>query len=329
MADAILAGDVGGTKSHLGLYRRDGHTLTLVRDELYRTPEFSSVEEIAVRFLGPDHGVRAACFGVPGLVIHGRSQATNIPWTIDEASIARALGGTPTRLVNDLVATGYGVIHLDSPDLAILQRGTLDADGFNIAVIAAGTGLGEAALVAQGGGRFIAVASEGGHADFAPRGAEQIALLSHLAQEFDHVSFERVCSGPGLFNIYRFMRQASADREPAWLTAQLNGDDPPAAISEAALAGRDPVCVRALAMFIDIYAAEAANLVLKYRALGGVYLGGGIAPKILPALQDGRFLRSFRDKGRMSEVLGKIGVMVSLNPAAALNGAAHLAAELI
>jgi glucokinase len=329
MADAILAGDVGGTKSHLGLYRRDGHSLMLVRDEIYRTPEFNSVEEIAVRFLGSNHGVRAACFGVPGLVIRGRSQATNIPWTMDEALIARALGGTPTRIVNDLVATGYGVIHLASSDLAVLQRGTLDADGFNIAVIAAGTGLGEAALVAQGGGRFIAVASEGGHSDFAPRGPEQIALLSHLAREFDHVSVERVCSGPGLFNIYRFMRQTGADGEPAWLTAQLNGDDPPAAISEAALAGRDPVCVRALAMFVDIYAAEAANLVLKYRALGGVYLGGGIAPKILPALQDGRFLRSFRDKGRMSEVLAKIDVKVSLNPAAALSGAAHLAAELI
>ncbi|MGH7950258.1 MAG: glucokinase, partial [Candidatus Binataceae bacterium] len=195
MADAILAGDVGGTKSHLGLYRRDGRALALVRDEIYHTQEFGSVGEIATQFLDANHHVRAACFGVPGLVIRGRSHATNIPWTIDEASIARALDGAPTRLVNDLVAMAYGMIHLDPAELTVLQRGTLDADGFNIAVIAAGTGLGEAALVAQEGGRFIPIASEGGHADFAPRGEEQTELLRFLGRQFDHVSFERVCSG--------------------------------------------------------------------------------------------------------------------------------------
>jgi len=330
MADAILAGDVGGTKSHLGLYRHDGRALALVRDETYPTHEFGSVEEIAAQFLGANHGVRAACFGVPGLVIRGRSHATNLPsMAIDQESIARSLGGVPTRIVNDLVATAYGMIHLDPSEFATLQRGAIDATGFNRAVIAAGTGLGEAALIAVADGRFIPISSEGGHADFAPRGDEQIELLRYLARKFGHVTFERVCSGPGLVNIYRFLTETGGVNEPAWLTEQLTGDGAPAAISKAALQKTDPVCVHAHEVFVDVYGAEASNLALKVGGWGGVYIGGGIAPKILPALQDGRFLRSFGDKGRMSEALAKIDIKVSLNPAAALAGAARLAAELI
>ncbi|MGH7865251.1 MAG: glucokinase [Candidatus Binataceae bacterium] len=329
MAEAILAGDVGGTKSHLGLYQRDGLTLKLVRDEVFSTPDFDRVEEIAARFLGTNHGVRAACLGVPGLVIRGRSHATNLPsLVIDEASLARSLGGAPTRIVNDLVATAYGMIHLEASEFATLQQGTLDGAGFNRAVIAAGTGLGEAALIALADGRFIAISSEGGHADFAPRGEEQVELLKYLAGEFGHVTFERVCSGPGLVNIHRFLRDRSGEPAPQWLAEQLAGDAP-AVITKAALGRTDPTCVHAHEIFVEVYGAEASNLALKLGAWGGVYIGGGIAPKILPALQDGRFVRSFRDKGRMSEVLAKVELKVSLNPATALVGAARLAAELI
>lgn len=327
MADAFLAGDIGGTKAHLGLYAHDRGKLALVRDQVYRTLDFAGVEAIVAEFLGGG-AVSAACFGVPGLVIRGRSHATNLPWVIDEASIARALGGAPTRIVNDLVATAYGMLHLDSSEFAVLQPGTIDPEGFNRAVIAAGTGLGEAALVADRG-RFVPIASEGGHASFAPVDDDQIGLLRFLMTEFSHVSFERIVSGPGMFNIYRYLRASSAEPEPPWLTAEINAGDPAAVVTAAALDKRDAVAVRALEIYVDCYGAEAANLALKVRALGGVYLGGGIAPKILPALQDGRFLAAFRAKGRMSDVLARIEVKVSLNPAAALIGASQLAAEMI
>ncbi len=324
----IMAGDVGGTKTHLGLYRKDGEQLVRLRDGLYATAEYRSLEEVCARFLAGSGQVNAACFGVPGPVIAGRSHATNVPWEMEEQALGRALGGVPLRLINDLEATAYGVLHLDDSELAVLQRGEPARRGGNIAVIAAGTGLGEAALVAEPEG-YRAVASEGGHSDFAPRGDEQVELLRFLAKEFGHVSFERVLSGPGLYNIYRFLKERRAGEEPEWLAVRLAGEDPAAVISEAAVEGRDPRCVRALEIFVAIYGAEAANLALKVLALGGVYLGGGIAPKILPMLAQGGFIRAFVDKGRLSAMLQKIDVRVSLNPAAALIGAAHCAARML
>jgi glucokinase len=245
-----------------------------------------------------------------------------------EQSIAASIGGVATRLVNDLEATGYGLLHLEDSQLAVLQQGEIFRTSGNIAVIAAGTGLGESALIATGRA-WHALASEGGHSDFAPRGKEQIDLLDFLAREFDHVSFERVLSGPGLRNIYHFLTADSPDKIPAWLAEQMRSEDPSAAISEAALAGKDPTCVHALEMFVEIYGAEAANLALKFLAMGGVYLGGGIAPKILPILQQGGFMRAFLDKGRFKSTLERIPVRVSLNPAAALLGAAYIARTML
>lgn len=330
MADSdrlVLAGDIGGTKTQLAVYRAAGGRLLRLFDRRYRTHDFPSLEALCADFLAGRPTPDAFCFGVPGPVIAGRSHATNVAWTIDENALTRSLAGARVRLMNDLEATAYGVLHLDESETALLQRGEHISNA-NIAVIAAGTGLGEAALIARDGG-YYAVASEGGHCDFAPRGAEQAELMNFLAAEFDHASYERALSGPGLFNIYRFLKLRMSDPEPGWLAARLKREDPAAVVSEAALAGNDPRCVRALEIFAAIYGAEAANLALKMLALGGVYLGGGIAAKILPMLESGGFVRAFNDKGRLSAVLSRIEVRVVLNPEAALVGAAHAAAAML
>ena len=328
MPAIVVAGDVGGTKTHLGLYQFADNKLSSIRDHTYVTRDFPSLEATLTDFLAGAGRVNAACFGVPGPVIDRVSHATNVPWDMREQAIAASLGGAATRLVNDLEATSYGLLQLEDSQFAVLQRGESHRTSASIAVIAAGTGLGEGALVATGDS-WHSIASEGGHADFAPRGKVQIELLEFLTREFDHVSFERVLSGPGLHNIYRFLAAASPGKEPEWLTERMRTEDASAVISEAALSGKDPTCTRALEMFVEIYGAEAANLALKFLAMGGVYLGGGIAPKILPMLEQDRFMRAFLNKGRLKSTLERIPVRVSLNPAAALVGAAHIARTML
>jgi glucokinase len=329
MAQLVLAGDVGGTKTHLGLYEvvAGPGSLRLVREHRYPTQAHKSLEDVCALFIAKSEHVETACFGVPGPVIDGRAQATNVPWQMNEQALAAALSA-PTRLINDLGATAYGMLHLGAGEFEVLQRGSFPLGHGNIAVIAAGTGLGEASLVFDDG-RYHAVPSEGGHSDFAPLGDDQIELLKSLAHQWEHVSCERVLSGPGLHTIYRFMRTRAGEPEPGWLASALVAGDPSAAIADAALAGRDATCVRALEMFCEIYGAEASNLALKVLAFGGVFLGGGIAPKILPMLRRGGFLRAFLAKGRLAELLRRIEVRVSLNDSAALMGAAHLAAETL
>jgi glucokinase len=328
MERQILAGDVGGTKTDLGLFNYSAGTLELVREHRYATAKFDSLEAVCAEFLGASATVNAACLGVPGPIIDGRAHATNVPWELSSSALSRLMKGVPVRLLNDLAAIAYGMVNLKPAEFAVLHRAENPPAHGNIAVIAAGTGLGESSLVWEGE-RYYAVASEGGHSDFAPHDAEQIELLKFLSGEFGHVSYERVLSGPGLWNIYKFLRRESRAEEPAWLSAQIAAGDASAAVSEAAIAGRDPVCVRALTMFCDIYGSEAANLALKVLALGGVYLGGGIAPKILPMLTNGTFVRGFLAKGRLNEILKRIEVRVSLNPAAGLLGAAHVAAAML
>ena len=328
MERQILAGDVGGTKTDLGLFKYSAGTLELVREHRYATAKFDSLEAVCADFLGASATVNAACLGVPGPIIDGSAHATNVPWELSSAALSRVLKGVPVRLLNDLAAIAYGMVNLKPAEFVVLHRAENPPAHGNIAVIAAGTGLGESSLVWEGD-RYYAVASEGGHSDFAPHDAEQIELLRSLAAEFGHVSYERVLSGPGLWNIYKFLRRESHADEPAWLSAQIAAGDASAAVSEAAIAGRDPVCVHALTMFCDIYGSEAANLALKVLALGGVYLGGGIAPKILPMLTNGTFVRGFLAKGRLNEILKRIEVRVSLNPAAGLLGAAHVAAAML
>ena len=324
----ILAGDIGATKTHLALYRAGDGGLTRGHDHIYRTQAFPTLEAVLSDFLKEQEQVTVACLGVPGPVMGGLAHPTNIGWEIREQSLSTALHGASTRLVNDLAATAYGMLHLEPSDVVELHKGEDLHQVANIAVIAAGTGLGEAGLIAEGA-RWSAIASEGGHCDFAPRGAEQVALLQFLEREFGHASYERAVSGPGLHNLYRFLLEYLPEPEPEWLKTRMATGDASAVLSEVALAGQDPRCVQALELFTDIYGAEAANLALKFLAFGGVYIGGGIAPKVLPFLQRGGFMRSFLNKGRLTATLERMPVRISLNEETAMLGAAHLAASMI
>jgi glucokinase len=259
-------------------------------------------------------------------VIEGKSKATNLPWELDERRLATTLRIPQVKLLNDLEAAAYGMLHLDPTDLCVLQSGPPRKG--NIAVIAAGTGLGEAILYWDGA-RYHPIATEGGHTDFGPRSDREVELLRYLQRECGHVSYERVLSGPGLFNIYRFLRDSGVAPEPEWLQKRIAEGDPGVVISEIGLVGGDPLCTQALDLFCALYGAEAGNLALKAFAVGGVYIGGGIAPKILPKLQDGTFTSAFADKGRFGELLQSIEVKVALNLRTPLIGAAHYALMLL
>jgi len=259
---------------------------------------------------------------VAGAVIDGRSAATNLAWTLDEKILQEAIPTPRVTLLNDLEAAAWGVMHLPATDLLTLQPGI--PRHANMALIAAGTGLGEA-LIVWDGLRPHVIASEGGHADFAPRTGREIELLNYLRREFGHVSYERVLSGPGLFNVYRFVRDTSGMAEPSWLTDRLARGDRSAVVSEVALAGAHPPCVEALELFASIYGAEAGNLALKGLAVGGVYVGGGIAPKIRVKLTTGSFVDAFRDKGRFAPLMASVPLRLALNPRAPLLGAARVA----
>jgi len=323
----ILAGDIGGTKTVIGLFEQAGDHLHAVREETFPSKSYATLEEILDRFLGGGSRptLRSASFGVAGPVIEGKSKTTNLPWELDEPTLAKTLQVPRVKLLNDLEAAAYGMLHLDPTDLCVLQPGRKHQG--NIAVIAAGTGLGQAILYWDGQ-HHHPIASEGGHADFAPHTDPEMELLIHLRKEFGHVSCERLLSGPGLFNIYRFLRDSGFAAEPEWLRQQIAQGDPGAVISQIGLAGEHPLCIRALDLFCSVYGAEAGNLALKAFAVGGVYVAGGIAPKILPRLQDGAFIHAFTDKGRLSDLMRSIEVKVALNPRAPLIGAAHYALRL-
>lgn len=323
----ILAGDIGGTKTVIGLFEEAGNRLHAIREDTFPSRNYSMFEEILNQFLrsGSRVSLRVACFGVAGPVIEGKCTATNLPWELDEHRLAEALRVPRVKLLNDLEATAYGMLHLDPTDLCALQPG-LTRKG-NIAVIAAGTGLGEA-ILCWDGARYHSMATEGGHADFAPRSDLDVELLRYLQREYSHVSYERLLSGPGLFNIYRFLRDSAIAPEPEWLRTRIAEEDPGAVISEIGLTGDDLLCTQALDLFVSVYGAEAGNLALKAFAIGGVYIGGGIAPKILVGARGhmplrSAFTRAFADKGRFADLLRSIEVKVALNPHAALIGAAH------
>jgi glucokinase len=325
----ILAGDIGGTKTVIGLLEEAGDRLRTVREETFPSKSHGTLEEILERFLGGGSrpAVRAACFGVAGPVVEGRSKTTNLPWELDEFKLADAFRIPRVKLLNDLEAAAYGMLFLAPDELHALNPGAARRRRGNVAVIAAGTGLGEAMLYWDGE-RYHPIASEGGHADFAPQSDLEVRLLVYLQREFGHVSYERVLSGPGFFNIYRFLRDTGYAGEPAWLREKLTSGDPSATITQVALAGGDPLCTTTLDLFVAIYGAEAGNLALKSLAVGGVYIGGGIGPKILPKLVDGTFIRAFSGKGRLADLMRAIEVKVALNPRAPLIGAAYYARQL-
>jgi glucokinase len=320
----ILAGDIGGTHSRLAFFDVSSGAFRLVSASVFPSRDYRGLDEIVAQFLKASHlHPDAACFGIAGPVRNGRVEASNLPWIVESKQLASEFNLDRTVLINDLEASAWGIATLEAKDLVPLSPGKAKA-GENQGVIAAGTGLGEAGMYWDGSDYRI-LACEGGHADFAPRTELEMELLRYLTARYGHVSYERVLSGPGLVNVFHFLRDTGRGTEPPWLSEEMRSGDPAAAISRAAIEGGCGVCEQALDLFVSVYGAEAGNLALKLMATGGVYVGGGIAPQILPKLSEPRFLESFRSKGRMQALLESIPVSVITNDTIALRGAARCA----
>jgi len=320
----ILAGDIGGTNARLAYFQTQNGDLRLVSERVFPSRDYSEFGDIVSEFLKdspkrPD----VACFGIAGPVRNGRVETSNLPWIIEQSRLAKKIQVPAILLINDLEASAWGIGGLRSQDLTPLNS-VAPSDG-NQAVIAPGTGLGEAGLFWNGSQHEV-FACEGGHADFAPQGELQIELLQWLASRFGHVSYERILSGPGLVNVYEFLKKKGSVTEPAGFAAQLNKGDAAAIISHAALTGTNRLAEEALDLWISVYGAEAGNLALKAMATGGIFLGGGISPKILPRLTGQTFMQAFLAKGRLRPLLESISVQVVTNDKAGLLGAARCAA---
>lgn len=319
----ILAGDIGGTKTVLSLLKRmpDG-TLNCYKEDTFPSQEFPQFDAILSAFLPAGVTIAAVCFGIAGPVVNQRCQTTNLPWLIDAAELKKKLGTPQVKLLNDLEAMALGMLYLSADDLLELNPDAQSHIG-NIAVIAAGTGLGEA-MLCWDGNKYHPVATEGGHCDFAAQNSQQDLLLAYLRKRYpDHVSYERILSGAGFSHLYDFLCENNfAPACPAVSALGVaEGNDRNAMISRLGINGEDVLCAEAVRLFVDIYGAEAGNLALKSLAIGGVYIGGGIAPKILSAMQDGRFMQAFKAKGRFQPLLDKLSVKLSLNPRTPLIGA--------
>jgi glucokinase len=324
----ILVGDIGGTRARFALL--EGESATPVRTAALESKSYPNLEAAAREFLGPDaQHVHTATLGVAGPVIGNRCTATNLPWVIDGVAVATALGIETVTLLNDLVAHAYGTLTVADDGLVLLQGATRPAKrGANLAVIAAGTGLGEAALV-WANGRYVPLGTEGGHSDFAPRNELEIELLRFLRARFGRVSCERVLSGAGLGNLYDFFREARrAPEDEAIANAIVSAKDRNAAITDHALAGKSVAAESAVDLFVSLYGAEAGNLALKTLATGGVFIAGGIAGKLLERLKSGPFVASFGDKGRFSSLLRDIPIAVVCDSNVGLAGAAYHAMNL-
>lgn len=292
----------------------------VIEQQTFSSRAHKGLDEIVRQFLGKrGHTIQRACFGVAGPIHNRQSKPANLPWVVNADQLASLFGFDSVTLVNDLEANAFGLVALEAKDFAVLNEGTPEAEG-NAAIISAGTGLGEAGLHFEGKMRRP-FASEGGHADFAPRDELEIDLLRYLLTKYEHVSYERVLSGPGLLNIYRFLRDTGRGEEPVWLADAMCEGDPSAVIAQAALEEKSHLCMRALDLFVSIYGAEAGNLALKVKATGGVFVGGGIAPKIIERLKSPAFMEAFTAKGRMRPLLEAVPVSVILNDTTALLGA--------
>ena len=330
----ILAGDVGGTKVHLALYCFVNGALSPVRDEKFPATEYACLDDIVKTFLSPEKSgqpdvrdqIIACCFGVPGPVRDGRLKLTNLPWTLDARDLQKSLGIHHIFLINDLEANGYGIHELTNDKIFTLHTGDASAVGHR-GLIAAGTGLGECLLVWDPLlRRHLPIPSEGGHGDFAARNDTEIALLQYLRRKLNgRVSIERVVSGIGMQNVYEFLRDDQKMEEPEWLRDRMRTEDPNAVIGLCAEDGSSEICVKTMDIVVSAYGAESGNLALKVLALGGVYIGGGIGPKILKFLSNGSFMQAFLDKGRLSPLLQSIPVRVILDDTTALLGAAAYA----
>ena len=353
----ILAGDIGGTKTNLALFDWTSARGDPTRAQSFHSADYKSLEEIIEEFLTPpvpspsieeEEGtekestseneqakaatppesikIDAACFGVAGPVINNRCHTTNLPWVVDGPTIATQFSVPKVLLLNDLEATAYGILLLKPDEVEVLNAGSPPKKQQALALIAAGTGLGESILFWDGA-QYRPMPSEGGHADFAPNSDNEIELLRYLRSSYLHVSYERILSGPGLHAIYDYLRDTKKN-EPTWLAEKIKVEDPAATIAEAGLKEQAEIAKQALELFASIYGAEAGNLALKAMALDGVYIGGGIAPKLLAKLKDGTFMKSFTNKGRYKRLMSAIPVKVVMNDKTALLGAASVAAKL-
>jgi glucokinase len=319
----ILAGDIGGTNARLAFFEAESGSLRLISERIFPSRQYKEFDEIVSGWL-KDSAIHpdVACFGIAGPVRNGQVETSNLPWVIQQSRLAKLMRQPSTYLINDLEATAWGIGALNPADLTSLNRVAPTVG--NQAVVAPGTGLGEAGLFWDGS-RHHVFACEGGHTDFAAQGELQIELLQFLAGRYGHVSYERVLSGPGLVNVYEFLRgkESNSSQAPSHSPNQITASD----ISQAALAGADPVAAKALDLWVSVYGAEAGNLALKTMAVGGIFLGGGISPKILPRLTGPLFMNAFLDKGRLRPLLEGIPVQVITNDKAGLLGAARYAAN--
>jgi glucokinase len=320
----LLAGDIGGTKTSLAIYTQEAGLHAPLAEATLPSRRYDSLERLVADFLRHTNlPFDQAVFGVAGPVVGGRAEVTNLPWLLEEHALAESLSVEVVHLMNDLESIANAVPFMAEQDIATIRPGKAVSGG-PIGVVAPGTGLGEAFLIWDGQG-YRAQPSEGGHTSFAPTNDEQMAMLQHLRQRFAHVSYERVCSGMGIPNLYNFFKESGRYPEPDWLAAALaESDDPTPIIIQSGLSRPDeaPICAHVLKLFVDILGAECGNLALTVMATGGVYVGGGIPPRILAQLTDGRFEQAFLDKGRFAELLKNVPVQVILNPKAALLGAA-------
>ena len=320
----VLAGDVGGTKTNLGLYERGRKGPRLLVSATYPSQEARGLEPLVSRFLKENPGsVRSACLGIPGPVLRGRSRTTNLPWVVSEAGLRRRFGWDRITLLNDLEATAHGIPVLGKHRFAALNRTRMQPSETR-ALLAPGTGLGISLLLARPEG-LLALPSEGGHVDFAPSNEDEVDLWRYLRDRYGHVSIERILSGPGIVDIYAWLHATGRFRKTSGVRRRLAETDPAPAITGGALEGNDPACMETLQRFTSILGAAAGNVALTAMATGGVYLGGGIPPKILPLLRNGPFLEAFRNKGRFRGLLEGIGIRVLLDERTAMMGAARYA----
>lgn len=323
----LLVGDIGGTKTALGLAETDGGSVRLSEAKRYPSAAFGSFDQIVQQYL-LETGVkcRFAAFAVAGPIQDRRSETTNLPWLLDADALELSFGLAGVELLNDLEAVAWGVPVLESRDLAEIHPGDAMSQG-NACVVASGTGLGQAGLFWDGA-RHHAFATEGGHTDFAPADDLEFALLTYLKSRFGRVSWERVVSGPGIANLFDFLLAHHGAQPPSWLKSAIeDGGDTAAAVAQAAADDRCPICRETMNLFMRLYGREAGNAALKHMALGGVYLGGGIALKNLACLRQGGFLEGFFDKGRMGSLMRRMPVKVILQPHTPLLGAARFMAS--
>lgn len=322
---SILAGDIGGTKTELALFKK-GEPKKPLRQKKFFNRYYEDIDEVIKDFLSGFKGtIDRACFGVAGPVIDGVCIATNLPWTVDAKKLAHDVAIPHVSVINDLEANAYGLRVLNEKEFYTLNEGAGHVDG-HAALISAGTGLGEAGLFWDGRDH-IPFPTEGAHVDFAPRNEIEIELLKFLKRKYGHVSFERLVSGMGFPNLYSFLVETGVEKPSSELKEEFEKGDPPKVITEWALKGKSKVCERVVDWFVSLYGSEAGNLALKTLSRGGVYVGGGIAPQILPFFKTDTFMKAFVDKGRFKELLSTIPVKLVLNPNTALLGAMYYAAH--